>query len=46
MAKKQKPTIAPGSDGLEKKATPREIAEGKTTKVTRLSYDEVGPSRD
>lgn len=46
MDKKQEPTIAPGSDDLDKKATPREVAEGDATRVTKLSYDEVDPSRD
>jgi hypothetical protein len=45
MDKKQKPTIAPGSDDLEKKATPEEIAAAESTKVTKLSFDEVDPSR-
>lgn len=45
MNKKQKPAIAPGSDDLEKKATPEEMAEGDTTKATKLSFDEVDPSR-
>ncbi|MFC4767646.1 hypothetical protein [Effusibacillus consociatus] len=46
MAKKKKPTIAPGSNNLEKKATPQEIAEGNSTKVTKMSFDEVDPSRE
>lgn len=41
---KKKPTIAPGSDNLEKKATPKEIAEDEFTKVTKMSFDEVDPS--
>jgi hypothetical protein len=38
------PNIAPGSDDLEKKATPEEIAEGNSTRVTKLVLDEVDPS--
>lgn len=45
MNKKQQPTIAPGSDDLEKQVTAEEIAEGDSTKVTKLSFDEVDPSR-
>lgn len=41
-----KPHYAPGSeDILDKPATPAEINQGKFTPVTRLSWDEVDPSR-
>lgn len=41
------PTIAPGlddSEELEQSATRAEIEKGEYTQVTKLSYDEVGPS--
>lgn len=45
----EEPTYAPGMEDdklLEKKATPEEIAKGDYTTVTKLTYDEVEPSRD
>lgn len=44
MDKEKKPTIAPGSDNLEKHAKPEEVARGDSTKVTTMSWDEVDPS--
>jgi len=40
-------TVAPGIDddqGLEIKASPKDLQEGNTTKVTSLSLDENDPS--
>ncbi len=39
--------LAPGLDGVERlndNATPKEIAEENSTKVTKLEYDEYDPS--
>jgi hypothetical protein len=41
------PQLAPGMNGvagLDAKATPEEFAEGNTTKVTKLEYDEYDAS--
>lgn len=45
MEKHKQPTMAPGTDNLEKRATAEDIARDDTTKVTSLSYDEVEPSK-
>lgn len=45
--KRKNPNLAPGMDDseeLEQNATKGEIRKGEYTNVTRLSYDEVGPS--
>ncbi|MCJ7839832.1 hypothetical protein MUB24_02665 [Lederbergia sp. NSJ-179] len=45
--KKNEPAIAPGMDDqeeLEENATKNELEKEEYTKVTHLSYDEVGPS--
>lgn len=40
-----KPVTAPGDEEyLEKEATREEKKKGNYTRVTRLSYDEAGPS--
>ncbi|BCJ85486.1 hypothetical protein [Effusibacillus dendaii] len=44
MENKHQPTIAPGSDNLEKRATPEEIAQNDYTQVTKMALDEVDPS--
>lgn len=45
-AGRQKPEFAAGDyDKLEEEASGEEIKEGRFTRVTRLSYDEVDPSR-
>ncbi|WP_085522564.1 hypothetical protein [Tuberibacillus sp. Marseille-P3662] len=45
--KDAEPSIAPGMDDqeeLEADASKKEVAKGASTRVTHLSYDEVGPS--
>ncbi len=43
----QNERLAPGLDGVEglnADATPEDVAEGNTTQVTKLEYDEYDPS--
>ncbi|WP_018132676.1 hypothetical protein [Effusibacillus pohliae] len=39
------PTIAPGADEWDKEASRRDVERGDFTTVTKLSYDEVDPTR-